>query len=161
MKKYRLGYDYLFTSKKSFKHENELIGALGINMIFKIYFDEKEIIFESDELTDQKFTYGKEIDQSCYLSDLIACSFTRGKGLTIERNLRLINLIKILNDDKKFDVSFEIDSYTKDIVIDEGMYEGKLITKKEFHEILNKNNLLFDNDNNRTAQNTCYFTEEI
>lgn len=167
MKKYRLGYDYLFLPNNSFQYKSDLIGGLGLNIMFKIYFDGEEILFENDELTDQEFIFGfnqenlisKEIKQACYLSELLICSYDQKGGLTIEPNLYLINLIRILNKDRRFSMVWEIDSYTKDI--DKSILEPEFITEKEFNDILNNNKLLFDNIDNKVAQSTSYFIEEV
>lgn len=53
----------------------------------------------------------------------------------------------------------EIDSYTKDI--DEGILKPEGITEAEFMDITKNNIDTFDNSNNRSAQTTSYFTQEI
>ncbi|WP_240504005.1 hypothetical protein [Bacillus licheniformis] len=56
-------------------------------------------------------------------------------------------------------MKWEIDSYTKDI--DKGILEPKLITEAEFMDIMKNNMDTFDNSNNRSAQTTAYFTQEL
>lgn len=160
MKQYRLGYDYFFIPNDSFEYKNELIGGLSLNIMFKIYFDGEEMLFGSDELRDQEFVFGKEKGETCYLSELIICSYSSKNGLTIEPNLRLINQIRLLNENKRFSMAWEVDSYTKDI--DKGIFlEPKFIKENEFYDILNNHKSLFDNLDNRSAQNTSYSAEEI
>lgn len=150
MQQYRLGYDFLFSPKESFSYKGDFIGAMAVNVLFKVFdTDGQEILFESDELKDQKLYFD---DGSCYLSDLIICSFDKESILNFEPNISLLKKLKGT-------VQWEIDSYTKDI--DEGILEPEWITKATFTEIMKNNIDTFDNRNNRSAQTTSYFTQEV
>ena len=56
IRKYRLGYDYLFLPKRTFKYKGDLIGGISIMVLFKIYdVNGNEILFETkgEELKEQ------------------------------------------------------------------------------------------------------------
>ncbi|WP_255287363.1 hypothetical protein [Bacillus pseudomycoides] len=150
MKKYRLGYDYLFLPSKSFYYKDDFIGSMSINVMFKVFDDKgNENLFESEELNDQKLYF--ENGNSCYLTDLIRCSFERVNILNFEPNIKLLKYCD-------YSLQWEIDSYTKDL--DEGILEPKLISGDEFMDIMKNNIDLFDNSDNNLAQSTSYFTQE-
>lgn len=152
MKQYRLGYDYLFLPNNSFSYKDDFIGSMAVNVLFKVFNDDgKEILFESDELKEQKLYFD---DGSCYLQDIIICSFDRENILNFEPN---ISLLKKLKD--TLQLQWEIDSYTKDI--DNGILEPEWITEAEFMDIMRNNIDTFDNSDNCSAQTTSYFTQEI
>ncbi|PEM69336.1 hypothetical protein [Bacillus pseudomycoides] len=152
MKQFRLGYDFLFLPKSSFSYKGDFIGAMTVNVLFKVFnTDGQEILFESDELKEQKLYFD---DGSCYLADLIICSFDRENILNFEPNISLLQKLK-----SELQLQWEIDSYTKDI--DEGILEPELITEAEFMDIMKSNIDTFDNIDNRSAQTTSYFTQEI
>lgn len=152
MKQYRLGYDYLFLPSNSFSYKDDFIGSMAVNVLFKVFNDDgKEILFESDELKEQKLYFD---DGSCYLQDIIICSFDRENILNFEPN---ISLLKKLKD--TLQLQWEIDSYTKDI--DNGILEPEWITEAEFMDIMRNNIDTFDNSDNCSAQTTSYFTQEI
>ncbi|PKR83078.1 hypothetical protein CWO92_21110 [Heyndrickxia camelliae] len=151
MKKYRLGYDYLFLPSKSFSYKEELIGAMSINVLFKVIDDDgNEKLFESEELKDQvtNLITGKQ----CYLYELFRCSVDKEKIVRFDPNIPLIK-------DFKYSLQFEINSYTKDL--DKGTLEPVFISEAEFMEIMRNNFDLFDNVDNNSAQTTSYFIQEI
>jgi hypothetical protein len=151
-KKYRLGYDFLFLPKGSFTYKGDLIGAMAVYVLFKIFNAEgKEVPFEANELKDQKIYYSEGF---CYPSDLLICSFDREDILKFELNVPLIEKFK-----GSLQVQWEIDDYTKDI--DKGILEPETITEEEFFDIMKNNIDTFDNSDNRSAQSTSYFTKEI
>lgn len=151
VKPYRLGYDYLFLAEQSFSYKEEFIGAMSVNVIFKI-FDGKgnEILFESDELKDQGLYLknGKEY----YLFELILCSIDKTERLKFQPNFDLIT-------NMNYTLQFEIVSYTKDI--DKGfLLDPMEISKEEFMDILDNNIFRFDIIDNHPAQTTTFFTQE-
>ncbi|MDT3766161.1 hypothetical protein [Priestia filamentosa] len=151
MKKYRLGYDYLLLANESFNYKNESIGAMSVNVMFKLFdIDGQEILFEDEELRDQKL-YFKD-GKSCYLCNLLICSIDRESIVHFEPNRSLIQK-------GNYDLQWEIDSYTKDL--DKGILEPEIISEDEFRDIIKNNIDAFDNIDNRSAQTTAYFTEEI
>lgn len=115
IRKYRLGYDYLFLPKRTFKYKGDLIGGTSIMVLFKIYdMNGNEILFETEgeELKEQtiKLKNGEE----CYLCELFYCSFDK----------------ELFKDNQTFDfsptmnvimsncrIAMEIHSYTKDIEV--------------------------------------------
>jgi len=150
IKKYRLGYDYLFLPSESFNYKDDFIGSMSVNVIFKVFDGEgNEKLFESEELNDQKLYFGN--DNSCYLTNLIRCSFDRENIIHFEPNIQLIQK-------SGYTLQWEIDFYTKDL--DEGILEPKLISRDEFMDIMKNNIDLFDNRDNYPAQSTSYFTQE-
>uniref|UniRef100_UPI003F496215 hypothetical protein n=1 Tax=Bacillus multifaciens TaxID=3068506 RepID=UPI003F496215 len=150
MKKYRLGYDYLFLASESFSYKDDYIGAMAVNVLFKVFDSEgNEKLFESEELSDQKLYF--ENGNSCYLTDLIRCSTDRENILNFEPNILLIK-------QSGYTLQWEIDSYEKDL--DEGILEPKKISEDEFMDIMKNNIDLFDNIDNYPAQSCSYFTQE-
>ncbi|PEK58834.1 hypothetical protein CN593_29310 [Bacillus pseudomycoides] len=151
MKKYRLGYDYLFLASKSFSYKGDYIGSMSVDVFFKVFDGEgNEKLFESEELNDQKLYF--ENGNSRYLTDLIRCSIDRENILNFEPNILLIQ-------QSGYTLKWEIDSYTKDL--DEGILEPKIISHDEFMDIIKNNIDLFDNPDNYPAQSTAYFTQEV
>ncbi|OQR53187.1 hypothetical protein [Bacillus sp. CDB3] len=150
IKKYRLGYDYLFLPSKSFSYKSDYLGSMSINVLFKVFDGEgNEKLFESEELNDQKLYF--ENGNSCYLTNLISCSFDRENILNFEPNILWIKQCD-------YQIEWEIDFYTKDL--DEGILEPKNISEAEFMDIMKSNIDLFDNIDNYPTQNTSYFTQE-
>lgn len=153
MKHYRLGYDFLFLPQKSFKYKNDYIGAMGINVLFKVINDDgSEKFFDSADggLRDQAIAFHN--GENYYLSELIKCSFDREKIITFNPNISLLRRIN-------FSFSWEIESYCKDI--DKGILEPEIITETEFMDIMKNNKDTFDNSDNYSAQTTSYFTQEV
>ncbi|PAF27355.1 hypothetical protein CHH61_03795 [Shouchella clausii] len=153
MKQYRLGYDFLFLPRKSFKYKNDYIGAMSINVLFNVFNDDgSEKFFESDDgdLRDQTIAFHN--GEHSYLFKLIICSFDREEILTFAPNISLLRK-------SDFSFSWEIESYWKDI--DKGFLEPEKITETEFMDIMKNNKDAFDNSDNHSAQTTSYFTQEI
>ena len=157
MKKYRLGYDYVFIASKPFTYQGDDLLGLSIDVLFMV-FDKKgnEIFFESEELSDQKFNFGNE--NLFYLSDVINCSFDTKKILDFKPNFEIISKIG------DYVVQYKIDSYYKDI---KGEFQGFLcaeptaISKDDFMDITKNNIEIFNNPDNYQAQSTAYFTQEV
>jgi hypothetical protein len=151
VKKYRLGYDYLFLSSKPFHYKGELIGAMSINVLFKVFYEGEEQLFESEEfLIDQKIQLDN--GKTCYLSDLIRCSIDKKNIINFNPNMSLIRNLD-------YSLSWEIDFYTKEL--SKGKLEPTEISEAEFMDILKNNIALFDISNNHPAQTTSYFTKEM
>ncbi|HHD2769952.1 TPA: hypothetical protein ACOTG1_003185, partial [Clostridium perfringens] len=129
IRKYRLGYDYLFLPKRTFKYKGDLIGGTSIMVLFKIYdMNGNEILFETEgeELKEQtiKLKNGEE----CYLCELFYCSFDKD----------------LFKDNQTFDfsptmnvimsncrIAMEIHSYTKDIEVRKVILEPENIDREE------------------------------
>lgn len=155
IKYYRLGYDYLFLPQSSFNYKNEYIGAMSINVLFKVYNEDgSEKLFETDEaeLLDQAISYR---DGEHYLFQLIICSFDKEKIIKFNPNISLFKKKELID----FSFSWEIESYWKDIDI--GILEPEKITETEFMDIMKNNKDIFDNIDNQSAQNTTFFTQEV
>ncbi|MCF2132058.1 hypothetical protein L1I79_37415 [Strepomyces sp. STD 3.1] len=151
MKKYRLGYDYLFPASDSFSYKGDFIGAMAINVLFKISNEDgQEIFFEAEELRDQQLLLNH--GDTCYLCDLIICSIDRENIISFEPNIPLLRHCE-------YNLAWEIDSYIKDL--DKGFLDPGLITEAEFIDIMKNNINAFDNSTNRPAQTTAYFTQEV
>lgn len=152
MKQYRLGYNFIFLPQKSFHYKNEYIGAMCINVLFKVFNDDgSEKFFESGDgnLREQAIFQN---ENEFYLAELLICSFDRDEILTFNPNVSLLRKAG-------FSFSWEIQSYDK--AIDEGILEPEEITEAEFMDIMKNNIDTFDNSNNHSAQTTSYFTQEI
>lgn len=152
MKKYRLGYDYLFIAKKPFNYKGDFIGAMSINVLFKV-FDEldNEVLFESNELEDQRLYFKN--GNSCFLNDFYNCFIDK-------KNIFVLASNRPLTEESGYKFSFEIDSYTKDINSD-FVLEPEFITRDEFIDIIKNNIDFFDISTNNPAQSTCYFANEL
>lgn len=150
-KKYRLGYDYLFLPSESITYKNDLISDMSITVLFKIYNDNgNEKLFASDELEDQSILLKN--GKSCYLNDFINCVFDKENIFEFQPNLPLIKELE-------GSLSWEIVCYEKGL--GEGIVETKLISEKEFIDIMRNHMALFDNSDNYPTQTTSYITKEI
>lgn len=148
--KYRLGYEYLFVSKKAFIYEADIIGSMSITVLFKIFdIEGNEILFETkeDELKEKtlKLVNGEED----YLCNLFKCCFNK----ELFQQSKIFNFIptkKILIDN--YIVVMDIKFYTKDSL---------QIKEKEFKDIILNNIDLFDVSDNKPARSIGYITEEV
>ena len=159
IRKYRLGYDFLFLPNRTFKYKGELIGGTSIMVLFKVYdMNGNEILFETEgeELKEQtiKLKNGEE----CYLSDLFYCSFDK----------------ELFEDNQTFDfsptinviisncrIAMEIHSYTKDIEVKKVILEPENIDREEFNDIMLNNLERFDVTDNKPAQSCSYIAVEV
>lgn len=154
MKQYRLGYDFILLPNGSLSYKDDYIGSMCINVLFKVFDDNgQELFFESndDKLPDQVINL--ENGETCYLYQMITCSFDKENILTFEPDISLLRNFK-------YSLEWEIVTYWKDLtkgIVDEPMK----ITESEFMDIMRNNIDTFDNSNNRSAQTTAYFTQEI
>ncbi|WP_243283755.1 hypothetical protein [Clostridium thermobutyricum] len=144
IRKYRLGYDYLFLPKKSFMYKGDLIGGLSIMVLFRIYdMNGNEILFKK---------------KNGGLSKLFHCSFDK----------------ELFKDNQTFDfsptmnlilsnhrVAMEIHSYTKDIELRKVILEPENIDREEFNDIMLNNLDLFDVTDNKPAQSCSDIAVEI
>lgn len=149
--KYRLGYDYVFIPNVPLSYKGDVMSSMSVYVLFKV-FDEKgqERLFESEELEDQRLSLKN--GKSCYLTNLVRCSFDKEHILSFERNHSLL-------EDSGYTVQWEIDSYSKDVGI--GFAEAQEISKEEFMDIMTQHLDLFQNTDNDPAQSTSYFTEKV
>ncbi|PGZ34579.1 hypothetical protein COE50_06120 [Bacillus anthracis] len=150
MKKYRLGYDYVFIAN-SFTYKGELFSGVSVNVLFKV-FDENGIerLFVANELDEQRLHLKN--GHSCYLTDLLNCSFDRKNILNFEPNRSLL-------ENSGYTIQWEIDSYTKDLGV--GFVEPKCVSEEEFMDIMKNHIDLFDCSDNYPTQSCSYFTQEV
>jgi len=152
MKRYRQGYDYLFLPNKYLIEKNEMIGALCICVLIKV-FDKSgnEIVFETEnEPKEQRIKTDKRFSK--YLSDFFECSFNKDNLFSFAQTRFVRN--------SKFTISYEIHHYDKNILKDSGLVP-EFIEKVEFENLFRKNIALFDNPDNYSAQTTSWFWEEV
>ncbi|OTW46866.1 hypothetical protein BK703_33200 [Bacillus thuringiensis serovar silo] len=151
MMKYRLGYDYVFIPSQPIIYKEEDISSMSVHVLFQV-FDEngQERLFEDQELTEQRLFLKN--GESCYLTDIVRCSFDKETILSFERNQRLL-------EDSGYTVNWRIDAYFKDIGI---VYaKGQEISKEEWMNMMVHYRELFDNRDNYSAQSCAYFTEKV
>ncbi|WP_242325633.1 hypothetical protein [Bacillus cereus group sp. BfR-BA-01353] len=151
MVKYRLGYDYVFIPNKPIIYKEEDISSMSVDVLFQV-FDEKgqERLFEGKELTDQPLLLKN--GESCYLTDLVRCSFDKEAIVSFERNQRLL-------EGSGYTIEWKIDSYAKAVGI--GYSEAQEISKEEWMGLMVDYRELFDNRDNESAQSCAYFTEKV
>lgn len=151
MVKYRLGYDYVFIPNKPIIYKEEDISSMSVDVLFQV-FDEKgqERLFEGKELTDQRLLLKN--GESCYLTDLVRCSFDKEVIVSFERNQRLL-------EGSGYTIEWKIDSYAKAVGI--GYSEAQEISKEEWMGLMVDYRELFDNRDNESAQSCAYFTEKV
>ncbi|MEK5085279.1 hypothetical protein [Bacillus sp. FSL H8-0515] len=152
MKIYRLGYGYLFLTRKPFKDGNDFIGAMSINVLFRVFKDGEEIFFKSNDLSEQRIVLNDQ--ESCYLPSLINCGFEKDNILDFRVNHPLMNRANY-----NLSLKWNIVSYYKEL--DKGMLESEKISEGEFMDIMRSNLDNFDNSDNRSAQSVAYFTQEL
>ena len=159
IRKYRLGYDYLFLPKRTFKYKGDLIGGISIMVLFKIYdVNGNEILFETkgEELKEQtiKLKNGEE----CYLSELFYCSFDK-ELFKENQTFDFSPTMNVIMSNCR--IAMEIHSYTKDIEVRKVILEPENIDREEFNDILLNNLELFDVTDNKPAQSCSYIAVEI
>ncbi|KIQ91327.1 hypothetical protein RW25_06015 [Bacillus sp. L_1B0_8] len=151
MVKYRLGYDYVFIPNEPIAYKGEDVSSMSVYVLFQV-FDEngQERLFESEELEDQRLSLKN--GESCYLTNLVRCSFDKETILSFERNQSVLK-------DSGYTIEWTIDSYSKDVGI--GFAEAQEISKEEWMDMMVQYRELFDNRDNESAQSVAYFTEEV
>ncbi|MCI0767284.1 hypothetical protein [Bacillus sp. TL12] len=149
--KYRLGYDYVFIPNEPFSYKGDVMSSMSVYVLFKV-FDEKgqERLFESEGLEDQRLSLKN--GESCYLTNLVKCSFDKESIVSFERNHSLL-------ENSGYTIQWEIDAYSKDVGV--GFAEAQEISPEEFMDIMTQYLDLFDNTDNYPAQSTSYFTEKV
>ncbi|KXA05067.1 MULTISPECIES: hypothetical protein [Clostridium] len=159
IRKYRLGYDFLFLPNRTFKYKGELIGGTSITVLFKVYdIDGNEILFETEgeELKEQtiKLKNGEE----CYLCDLFYCSFDKEK-FKEDQTFDFSPTMNVIMSNCR--IAMEIHSYTKDIEVRKVIFEPENIDRKEFNDIILNNLERFDVTDNKPAQSCAYIAIEV
>ncbi|HBC2034655.1 TPA: hypothetical protein I9Z65_002907 [Clostridium perfringens] len=159
IRKYRLGYDFLFLPNRTFKYKGELIGGTSIMVLFKIYdIDGNEILFETEgeELKEQtlKLKNGEE----CYLCDLFYCSFDKEK-FKEDQTFDFSPTMNVIMSNCR--IAMEIHSYTKDIEVRRVILEPENIDREEFNDIMLNNLERFDVTDNKPAQSCSYIAVEV
>ncbi|HDW3055149.1 TPA: hypothetical protein RMI67_002777 [Bacillus cereus] len=151
MVKYRLGYDYVFIPNESIVYKGEDVSSMSVDVLFQV-FDEsgQERLFEGKELTDQRLLLKN--GSSCYLTELVRCSFDKETILSFERNQRLL-------EGSGYTIEWAIDSYAKAVGI--GYSEAQEMSKEEWMDMMVQYRELFDNRDNESAQSCAYFTEKV
>ncbi|HAT4330911.1 TPA: hypothetical protein I9073_002634 [Clostridium perfringens] len=159
IRKYRLGYDFLFLPNRTFKYKGELIGGTSIMVLFKIYdMNDNEILFETEgeELKEQtiKLKNGEE----CYLCDLFYCSFDKEK-FKEDQTFDFSPTMNVIMSNCR--ISMEIHSYTKDIEVRKVILEPENVDREEFNDIMLNNLERFDVTDNKPAQSCSYIAVEV
>ncbi|CCW06833.1 MULTISPECIES: hypothetical protein [Bacillus] len=151
MVKYRLGYDYVFIPNEPIVYKGEDVSSMSVDVLFQV-FDEngQERLFEGKELTDQRLLLKN--GSSCYLTELVRCSFDKETILSFERNQRLL-------EGSGYTIEWTIDSYAKAVGI--GYSEAQEMSKEEWMDMMVQYRELFDNRDNDSAQSCAYFTEKV
>ncbi|MBU4642859.1 hypothetical protein INP75_29425 [Bacillus toyonensis] len=151
MMRYRLGYDYVFIPNEPIVYKGEDVSSMSVDVLFQV-FDEngQERLFEGKELTDQRLLLKN--GSSCYLTELVRCSFDKETILSFERNQRLL-------EGSGYTIEWKIDSYAKAVGI--GYSEAQEISKEEWMDMMVQYRELFDNRDNESAQSVAYFTEKV
>lgn len=159
IRKYRLGYDFLFLPNRTFKYKGELIGGTSIMVLFKIYdMNGNEILFETEgeELKEQtiKLKNGEE----CYLCDLFYCSFDKEK-FKEDQTFDFSPTMNVIMSNCR--IAMEIHSYTKNIEVRKVILEPENIDREEFNDIILNNLERFDVTDNKPAQSCAYIAVEV
>ena len=142
-RKYRLGYEYTFTPRRSFKYKDDVIDSISITILFNIYDKAgNEILFESKggEFTEQKI----KLDGigEYYLFELLECFFH--EALIDEYHLfRFIPSIQLI--ESGYMLSFEVSKFKKYVILHEDFPEAIEIEEAEFNEIMERNLGIFKN----------------
>lgn len=152
MKKYRLGYDFVFLPKGSLFYQGETIGGMTTYVIFKLFREDgEEMLFESEDFKEQLLHVN---GNSIYIQHLLLCYFDEEKAIRFEVNTSLMEKYNI-----PLRVEWQIDGYSKDLGI--GVLDAFFVEKEEFFDIMKTNSQSFDNPDNHPAQTTTYFTKEV
>ncbi|WP_253206832.1 hypothetical protein [Bacillus toyonensis] len=149
--KYRLGYDYVFIPNEPIAYKGEDVSSMSVDVLFQV-FDEngQERLFDEKWLGEQRLLLKN--GSSCYLTELVRCSFDKETILSFERNQRLL-------EGSGYTIEWKIDSYSKAVGI--GYSEAQEISKEEWMNMMVQYRELFDNRDNESAQSVAYFTEKV
>ncbi|MDU2658331.1 hypothetical protein [Clostridium perfringens] len=154
-RKYRLGYEYAFIPKRSFRHKDDAIDSISITILFNIYDKAgNEILFESkgEEFTEQKI----KLDDigEYYLFELLEC-YIFDKSLFLGEYLyKFFPIPQLL--DSEYMLMFKFLKFKKDIILNDGFTKSIEIEEAEFNEIMEINLGIF---NNKTRVKS-YITQE-
>ncbi|MCX0367994.1 hypothetical protein [Clostridium perfringens] len=142
-RKYRLGYEYAFTTRRTFKYKDDVIDSISITILFNIYNAVgNEILFESedDEFIEQKIKINDFGEY--YLFELLECFFH--EALIDEENLfRFIPSTQLIASG--YMLGFEFLKFKKDIILNDGFTKSIEIEEAEFNEIMERNLGIFKN----------------
>lgn len=137
-RKYRLGYEYAFTPRRSFKYKDDVIDSISITILFNIYDTTgNEILFESEgeEFREQKIKLNDNGEY--YLFELLEC-YIFDKGLFLgEYSYRFIPTTQLL--DSGYMLMFKVSKFTKDVMLKDGFSKSIEIEEAEFNDIMRKN----------------------
>ena len=159
IRKYRLGYDFLFLPNRTFKYKGELIGGTSITVLFKIYdIDGNEILFETEEEELKEQTLKLKNGEECYLCDLFYCSFDKEK-FKEDQTFDFSPTMNVIMSNCR--IAMEIHSYTKDIEVRKVILKPENIDKEEFNDIMLNNLERFDVTDNKPAQSCSYIAVEV
>lgn len=136
-RKYRLGYEYAFTPRRSFKYKDDVIDSISITLLFNIYDTAgNEILFESEneEFIEQKIKLNN--NEKYYLFELLEC-YIFDKGLFLgEYSYRFIPTTQLL--DSGYMLMFKVSKFTKDVMLKDGFSKSIEIEEAEFNDIMRK-----------------------
>ena len=159
IRKYRLGYDFLFLPNRTFKYKGELIGGTSITVLFKIYdIDGNEILFETEEEELKEQTLKLKNGEECYLCDLFYCSFDKEK-FKEDQTFDFRPTMNVIMSNCR--IAMDIHSYTKDIEVRRVILEPENIDREEFNDIMLNNLERFDVTDNKSAQSCSYIAVEV
>lgn len=159
IRKYRLGYDFLFLPNRTFKYKGELIGGTSIMVLFKIYdVNGNEILFETEEEELKEQPLKLKNGEECYLCDLFYCSFDKEK-FKDNQTFDFSPTMNVIMSNCR--IAMGIHSYTKDIEVKKVILEPENIDKEEFNDIMLNNLERFDVTDNKPAQSCSYIAVEV
>lgn len=152
MKKFRKGYEFTFLPKGgSFTYNNEMIGAMSLGIVYKLYNTEgQEILFTESEANEYGMFHSE--NESYSIKALLEVSFDRESILKFTPNKA-----RLAEADLQF--QWEINYYDKDI--GNGFLVGEESTEEEFMDIMKNNIERFDNPDNYPATSDSFFKKEV
>ena len=144
-RKYRLGYEYAFTPKRSFKYKDDVIDSISATLLFNIYDTTgNEILFESEgeEFREQKIKLND--NREYYLFELLEC-YIFDKCLFFDEYylFRFIPSIQLI--ESGYMLSFEVSKFKKYVILHEDFPKAIEIEEAEFNEIMERNLGIFKN----------------
>lgn len=179
MTNYRLGYSYNFLAD-DIKHENEIIGGVSINVIFKLCntTTNNEHVFQGKEQGKELGIHSFCLRDTQDKLDIPYENLTFSDELEYLKIVELCDLLKVHFDeysteyfsfkaehkilkDNDYYLNWEVVSYQKDVLITKSSYEDKNISKEKFIDIISKNINEFNSKDNKPASSLSYFFQEI
>ncbi|BDU81147.1 hypothetical protein SNUCP2_08150 [Clostridium perfringens A] len=162
-RKYRLGYEYAFTPKRSFKYKDDVIDSISATLLFNIYDTTgNEILFESEgeEFREQKIKLND--NREYYLFELLEC-YIFDKCLFFDEYylFRFIPSIQLI--ESGYILSFEVSKFKKYVILNDGFTKSIEIEEAEFNEIMERNLGIFKSKTRVKSYITqeAYDTENI